>query len=308
MTEVSLVIPCFNEDESLPLFYDAVKKATNKISAEFEYWFVDDGSTDQTLKVIKQFQQANPQVHYISFSRNFGKEAAMYAGLQATGGDYVVVMDADLQDPPQLLPEMFELLKNGEFDCVATQRVDRHGETKIKSFFSNLFYRVLNFISKTKLQPGVRDYRMMTRQMVNAVISLSEYNRFSKGLFSWVGFKTKYLTFHNVKRVAGESHWSIIQLYKYAMDGIVDFSETPLSIATWLGFVSALFSFVGLIVVILRHFINPNASAFGWSSLVCIVLLLSGIQLWFTGILGKYIGRIYLQSKHRPLYIVKEKK
>lgn len=307
MTKLSIVVPCFNEEDSLPLFFHAVKHTVSKMPVNVEYLFIDDGSSDKTLAVIKKLQHLQRGVHYISFSRNFGKEAAMYAGLKEASGDYVVVMDADLQDPPELLPKMLKLIKAGYYDCIGARRLDRTGEGKIKSFFSHLFYSFINRLSDIQIVPDARDFRMMSRKMVDAVLQLTEYNRFSKGIFSWVGFNTKYLAYNNRKRIAGKGHWSFFQLLKYAADGIIDFSDAPLSMAIWLGVLSAILSFVGLIIVIIRHFIEPNVSAFGWSSLVCIVLFFSGIQLSFTGILGKYIGKIYLQSKHRPIFIVKEK-
>ena len=233
MSKLSIVVPCYNEEESIPLFYPAVEKVVRQMNdLQIEYWFVNDGSSDNSLVEMRKLHEQNPErVHYVSFSRNFGKEAGLYAGLQAATGDYVVVMDVDLQDPPEFLPQMYELLQTGEYDCIGTRRVDRTGEAKFKSFLSDQFYHVINRISQTNIVPGARDYRMMTRQMVNAVLSLKEYNRFSKGIFSWVGFKTKYLDYHNVERVAGETDWSTWKLFKYAMDGITDFSQAPLSIA-----------------------------------------------------------------------------
>ena len=258
---------------------------------------------------MRKLHQADPErVHYVSFSRNFGKEAGLYAGLQAATGDYVVVMDADLQDPPEYLPIMYKDIASGEYDCVGMRRTDRKGEAKFKSFLSDQFYNVINKISDTKIVSGARDYRMMTRQMVDAVLSLTEYNRFSKGIFNWVGFKTKYLPYKNVERVAGTTDWSTWKLFKYAFDGITDFSEAPLAIATWFGVLSAFIAIIGLIVVIVRRFIVPGSSVNGWASLVCIMLLLGGIQLLCLGIVGRYIGRIYMQTKKRPIYIVKEKK
>lgn len=307
MKTLSIVVPCLNEEQALPLFYKDVRKVCQTISGDYEFWFVDDGSTDGTLQLIKKFRSKDKSVHYISFSRNFGKEAAMYAGLQATTGEYVAVMDADLQDPPSLLSKMYQLIQQGQYDCVCAKRLNRSGEKKFKSFFSHVFYNIMNMVSDVKLVSNVRDFRMMTRQMVNAVLSLSEYQRFSKGIFSWVGFQTKYIGYYNIPRIAGSTSWSFTQLARYAVDGLMDFSEVPLSIAIWLGFFSAILAFLGLVIVVVRHFIIPTASAFGWSSLVCIVLFLSGVQLWFTGILGKYIGKIYIQGKHRPIYIVKEK-
>ena len=309
MDKLSIVVPCFNEEEAIPLFFPAVEKVVNQINDLLvEYWFVNDGSEDDTLSQLRRLHNKYPErVHYVSFSRNFGKEAALYAGLNATSGDFVVVMDVDLQDPPEFLPKMYDSIKTGEYDCIGTRRVDRKGEAKIKSFLSNQFYHVINKISQTNIVPGARDYRMMTRQMVNAVLSLKEYDRFSKGIFSWVGFKTKYLDYHNVERVAGETDWSTWKLFKYAMDGIADFSQAPLSLAVWLGTGSFIISLIGIILVIIRRIVEPNSSVFGWASLVCLILLIGGLQLLCIGIVGKYVGRVYMQSKHRPIYIIKEK-
>ena len=309
MPKLSIVVPCYNEQESIPLFYPAVEKVVRKMPVEIEYWFINDGSADQSLAEMRKLHQADPErVHYVSFSRNFGKEAGLYAGLQAATGDYVVVMDADLQDPPEYLPIMYKEIASGEYDCVGMRRTDRKGEAKFKSFLSDQFYNVINKISDTKIVSGARDYRMMTRQMVDAVLSLTEYNRFSKGIFNWVGFKTKYLPYKNVERVAGTTDWSTWKLFKYAFDGITDFSEAPLAIATWFGGLSAFVAIIGLIVVIIRHFVVPGSSVKGWASLVCIMLLLGGIQLLCLGIVGRYVGRIYMQTKKRPIYIIKEKK
>lgn len=310
MDKLSIVVPCYNEQESIPLFYPAVEKVVSTIkSLQIEYWFVNDGSIDNTLVELRDLHNRDPKrVHYVSFSRNFGKESALYAGLQAATGDYVAVMDVDLQDPPEFLPKMYSLLTHDNFDCIGTRRVDRKGEGQIKSFFSNQFYKVINKMSKTNIVPGARDYRMMTRQMVNAVLSLTEYDRFSKGIFSWVGFKTKYLDYHNVERVAGKTDWSTWKLFKYAMNGIADFSQAPLSLAVWLGTFSFVLSILGIIFVIIRRIVEPSSSVFGWASLVCLILLLGGLQLLCIGIVGKYVGRTYMQVKHRPIYIIKEKK
>lgn len=309
MKKLSIVVPCYNEATAIPLFYPTVEKVVRQIPAlAIEYWFVDDGSADATLAAMRKLQAAAPdRVHYLAFSRNFGKEAALYAGLQAATGDYVVVMDADLQDPPDFLPRMYELLQSGDYDCIGTRRTDRTGEGKIKSFLSNQFYHVINRISQTNIVPGARDYRMMTRQMVDAVLSMTEYDRFSKGIFAWVGFKTKYLDYHNVARVAGSSDWDVWKLFKYAMSGIADFSQAPLSLAVWLGSGSFVLALIGIVFVIVRKLMEPASSAFGWASMVCLILLIGGLQLLCIGILGKYIGRIYMQVKHRPLFIVKEK-
>ncbi|MQB91710.1 glycosyltransferase family 2 protein [Limosilactobacillus reuteri] len=309
MPKLSIVVPCYNEEEAIPLFYPAVEKVVKQMPVETEYWFVNDGSSDDTLAELRKLHAQDPeQVHYVSFSRNFGKEAGLYAGLQAATGDYIVVMDADLQDPPEYLPEMYKDISTGEYDCVGMRRTDRKGEAKFKSFLSNQFYNVINKISDTKIVSGARDYRMMTRQIVDAVLSLTEYNRFSKGIFNWVGFKTKYLPYKNVERVAGTTDWSTWKLFKYAIDGITDFSEAPLAIATWAGGLTAFISIIGMIIVVIRKILEPSSSAFGWASMVCIILFLGGIQLLCLGIVGRYIGRIYMQTKKRPIYIIKEKK
>ena len=309
MPKLSIVVPCYNEEETIPLFYPAVEKVVKQMPVDTEYWFVNDGSNDGTLAELRKLHEQDPErVHYVSFSRNFGKEAGLYAGLQAATGDYVVVMDADLQYPPEYLPEMYHDISTGEYDCVGMRRTDRKGEAKFKSFLSDQFYNVINKISDTKIVSGARDYRMMTRQMVDAVLSLTEYNRFSKGIFNWVGFKTKYLPYKNVERVAGTTDWSTWKLFKYAIDGITDFSEAPLAIATWAGGLTAFISIIGMIIVVIRKILEPSSSAFGWASMVCIILFLGGIQLLCLGIVGRYIGRIYMQTKKRPIYIIKEKK
>lgn len=307
MKKLSIVVPCYNEQEAIPLFYPVVKKVLAKLPVESEYWFIDDGSSDNTLTELKNLHAQNETVHYLSFSRNFGKEAAIYAGLQSASGDYVALMDADLQDPPAFLSKMYEILQTGEYDAVGCRRLDRKGESKFRSFLSNKFYDVINRISKTEIVPGVRDYRMMTRQMVDAVLSMPEYSRFSKGIFSWVGFKTKYLEYHNVERVAGETDWTTKKLFKYALSGIADFSQAPLNLAVWIGMTSFILSLIGIIFVIVRKIVDPSSSVFGWTSLVSVILLIGGLQLLCIGIIGRYIGKIYLQVKNRPIYIVKEK-
>ena len=307
--KISIIVPCFNEEESIPLFFSAVKKVTDEMDAKFEFWFVDDGSEDNSLSEVKELYKKDPkEVHYLSFSRNFGKEAALYAGLQAASGDYVAVMDVDLQDPPDFLPRMYKILKTENYDAVGCRRIDRTGESKFRSFLSDRFYDAINKVSKTEIVSGARDYRMMTRQMVNAVLSMKEYSRFSKGIFSWVGFKTKYLEYHNIERVAGESDWNTWKLFKYAMNGIADFSQVPLSLAVWIGLVSFILAMIGILFVIIRRIVDPSSSVFGWASLVSIILLVGGLQLLCIGIIGRYIGKIYMQVKERPIYIVKEKK
>lgn len=309
MDKLSIIVPCYNEEESIPLFYSAVSKVLTEIpNVVPEYWFINDGSDDDSLKEIKNLSESDKNVHYVSFSRNFGKEAAIYAGLQNSTGNYVVVMDVDLQDPPSFLPKMYKLIKSGKYDAVGCRRVDRTGESKFKSFLSDKFYSVINKISKTQIVAGVRDYRMMTRQMVNAVLSMKEYSRFSKGIFSWVGFRTKYLEYHNVERVAGKSDWTTRKLFKYAMSGIADFSQAPLNIAVWVGFFSFALSLIGIFFIIIRKIIVPTSSVFGWASIVSVILLIGGLQLLCMGIIGRYIGKIYLQVKERPIYIIKEKK
>ncbi|WP_057895328.1 glycosyltransferase family 2 protein [Liquorilactobacillus oeni] len=308
-SKLSIIVPCYNEEEAIPLFYPEVEKAKEKMpEVEFEYWFVNDGSTDNTLLELKKLNKKDPQhVHFVSFSRNFGKEAGLFCGLQRATGNYIVVMDVDLQDPPDFLPKMHQLLAEGNYDCIGTKRADRAGEPPIRSFFARLFYKLINRISDTTIVDGARDYRMMTRQMVNAILSVKEYNRFSKGIFSWVGFKTKYLEYSNKERSAGTTSWNFWNLLQYSIDGIVAFSDVPLNIAAFTG----LFSFIGaglaIIWIITRAVIFGDPTS-GWPSLVCIILFVSGIQLFCLGIVGKYIGKIFLEVKHRPLYIVKEEK
>lgn len=306
---LSIIVPCYCEEESIPLFYEAVEKVAPKLKdIDLEYWFIDDGSKDNTLKELRALQAKDPDhVHYASFSRNFGKEAGLYCGLQQATGDYVAVMDVDLQDPPELLPKMLSYIESGDYDCVGTRRVNRKGEPPIRSFFAHMFYKLINKISDTEIVDGARDYRLMTRQMVDAILSMSEYNRFSKGIFSWVGFRTKYLEYTNQERVAGKTSWNFWSLLKYSIDGIVSFSQTPLDIASYVGLFSSICSVFGIIFVIIRKLLY-GGSAFGWASLVCIFLFIGGIQLLCLGIVGKYIGKIFMEVKKRPVYILKEKK
>lgn len=272
---------------------------------EFEFLFVNDGSKDNTLDSLKTLAKNDKRVRYVSFSRNFGKEAAMYAGLQYSKGDYVTLMDADLQDPPSLLPEMYNLIVNENYDCVGTRRVTRKGEPPIRSFFARMFYKIINKMSKIEMVDGARDYRLMTRQVVDSIISLGEYNRYSKGLFSFVGFETKWIEFENVERVAGETKWSFWKLFIYALEGIVAFSTAPLSIAAILGFLFCFVSFVAILVIIIKTLVVGDSVA-GWPSMVCIMFFLSGIQLFSVGIIGQYLSKTYLEIKKRPIYIVKE--
>lgn len=312
MNKLSIIVPCFNEEASIKLFYDTVEEVFVDIQKKWEfvpeYWFIDDGSSDKTLDQLRKLQNMDPEhVHYVSFSRNFGKEAALYAGLQYSTGDLVTVIDVDLQDPPELLSEMIKGVKIEGYDIVGCRREDRKGEPVIRSFFSNLFYKLINAISHTQFVPGVRDYRLMTRQVVNAILSVTENNRFSKGIFSWVGFKTKYLTYKNRDRARGKTSWSFWQLFNYSIEGIINFSEVPLSIATFTGILSCIIAIFGLCFIVIKTLIHGNPVA-GWPSLVCIMLLIGGVQLFCLGIVGKYVGKIYLESKNRPIYIIKEEK
>lgn len=303
---LSVIVPCFNEEKSLPYFFKEMKKIEGNLPLEVEYILIDDGSADQTLRLLKQQSQERPQkIHYFSFSRNFGKEAAIYAGLQNAKGDYVTLMDADLQDPPQLLVKMYDLLIDHNLDCVATRRKNRDGEPKIRSLFARLFYRLMNKIGDTELVPGVRDFRLMTRKMVDAVLQITEYNRFSKGIFSWVGFNTEYIAYENVERIAGKTSWSFWQLLKYSIDGIVNFSDLPLNIASFVGAFSCLGSGIALIFIVVRALLFGDPTS-GWPSMVSIFLFVGGLQLLCLGIIGKYIGKIFLETKKRPHYLVKE--
>jgi len=307
LKKISIIVPCYNEEESIPLFLERMLEVAATMPAvTFELIFVDDGSKDGTLGVLRALPEKYPQVKYLSFSRNFGKEAALLAGLEASTGDFVAVIDADLQHPPELLPDMYKGIVEEGFDCVATRRVNRAGEPKIRSFFSKRFYRLINRISETEMVDGATDYRLMTRQMVDAIISLKEYNRFSKGLFSWVGFSTKWIPFENVPRIAGETKWSFWQLFMYSLDGIVGFSVKPLAISSFMGILFFLFAILGSIFIVVRWLIFGDPVQ-GWASTICIILFVSGTQLFCTGILGQYIAKTYLETKGRPIYIIKEK-
>lgn len=304
--KISLVIPCYNEEAALPLFYEELLKIVRTMNEiEFEFVFVDDGSRDHTLDILKDMSQIDSKVIYISFSRNFGKEAAMYAGFCNSTGDYVAVMDADMQDPPSLLPEMYELVSSGEYDSVNTRRVSREGEPPLRSFFARLFYKIINRISDADVVDGARDFRLMSRKMVDAIINMEEYNRFSKGIFGWIGFKTKWLPYVNVERVAGETKWSFWKLFKYSISGIVNFSEVPLMISSVCGGVSCLIAFLSMIIIVIRKLLFGDPVA-GWASLVTIILFLGGIQLLCIGIMGQYLARTYLEVKKRPKYIIRE--
>lgn len=303
---ISIIIPCYNEQESIPLFYNEINKVMDIMTdTNFELLFIDDGSKDKTLVEAKKLTSQDGRVHYISFSRNFGKEAAIYAGFQYASGDYVVMMDADLQDPPSLLPKMYEILKEGGCDSVATRRISRKGEPPIRSFFARLFYKIMNKISETDLVDGARDYRLMNRKFVNAILQLGEYNRFSKGLFGWVGYKTKWLEYENVERIAGETKWSFWKLFKYSIEGIVGFSTAPLTISAFVGIISCIFAFAFMILIIIRKLCFGDPVA-GWASTATIILFLGGVQLLSIGVLGQYLAKTYLEVKKRPIYIVDE--
>ncbi|HIH7940331.1 TPA: glycosyltransferase family 2 protein [Streptococcus suis] len=304
---ISVIVPCFNEEEAIPYFYDAMEKVRKEMGEQFEYIFVNDGSKDRTLTVLRQLSGQDRAVRYLSFSRNFGKESALYAGLQAAQGELVTVMDVDLQDPPEMLMEMKAMLDgNPDLDCVGTRRVSRDGEPPIRSFFAKLFYKLMNKISQVEVVDGARDFRLMRRHMVDAILSVSEYNRFSKGIFAWVGFETEYLPYENVERVAGETSWSFWKLLSYSIEGIINFSDTPLNIASYTGFFTFLLSLVLMVFVVFKTLVFGDPTI-GWPSTICIILFLGGLQLMTIGILGKYLAKVFLETKKRPIYIVKEK-
>ena len=306
MKKITVIVPCFNEQDALPIYYKEMCRVMHKMPAvEIEMLFVDDGSTDKTLSVMKDLNSLDEKCKYLSFSRNFGKEAAIYAGLKNATGDYVAIMDVDLQDPPELLPQMYQILKEGEYDNVATKRSTRKGEPVIRSFLSETFYKCINKISKTEIVSGARDYRLMNRRMVNAVLEMSEYNRFSKGIFEWVGCRTKWLEFENVARSAGETKWSMRKLFTYSLEGIMGFSVAPLSFASVIGLLFCVLSFLMVIVIVVRTLVWGDPVA-GWPSLVCIVFMVGGVQLLCTGIVGQYLAKTYLETKHRPIYILKD--
>nr|WP_286357102.1 glycosyltransferase family 2 protein [Faecalibaculum rodentium] len=302
---ISVIVPCYNEEEALSYFYEEIVKTAKHMDVfKFEFLFVDDGSKDDTLKLLRDLSEKDIRVKYVSFSRNFGKEAAIYAGLQNSSGDYCVLMDADLQDPPALLPEMMEAIRDEGYDSAATRRVTRKGEPPIRSFFARMFYRIINRISDADIVDGARDYRLMTRQMVDTILDMKEYNRFSKGIFGWIGFNTKWIEFENIERVAGETKWSFWKLFKYSLEGITAFSVLPLQIASVFGVLFSLTAFIMIIVIILRTILFGDPVS-GWPSMVCIVMLIGGVQLLSIGILGQYVSKTYLETKHRPIYICK---
>lgn len=309
MKRLSVIVPCYNEESALPYFREEIRQVADRLAASaplsVEFLFINDGSKDGTLDLLRQYAREDERVRYISFSRNFGKEAAMYAGLKNAVGDYVAVMDADMQDPPALLPEMYELLQSGEYDCVATRRVDRKGEPPIRSFFARTFYRLINKISDADIVDGARDFRLMTRQMVDAILSMGEYNRFSKGIFGWVGFRTKWLPYENVERVAGETKWSFWKLFLYSIQGIVAFSTAPLAIASVAGILLCFLALLLVLYIIIKTIAFGDPVG-GWPSLACMILFMGGLQLFCTGILGQYLAKTYLETKKRPIYITAE--
>ncbi len=300
---ISIIVPCYNEEESLPIFLEEISNVFSKLPYDYELLFIDDGSTDNTKKELICFAETNSHIKFICFSRNFGKEAAMYAGFCNSKGDYVAVMDADLQDPPSLLPEMIRILETEEYDNVATRRISREGEPVIRSFFARQFYKVINKISDVDIVDGARDFRLMKKEMIDVIKTLEERNRFSKGIFGWMGFRTYWLEFKNEERIAGETKWNFWKLFKYAIDGIISFSQIPLSVAAWFGIIMTGLSVFFLIVVIVRKLIFGDPVA-GWASLVCIILFISGIQLFCIGIIGQYIAKTYVEVKKRPHYII----
>ena len=302
---LSLIVPCYNEQEALPFFYKETVDVLREMDCEYELLFINDGSTDGTLDLIRQYAAADPHVIYLSFSRNFGKEAAMYAGFCSARGDYVAVMDADLQDPPSLLPEMLRELESGEYDSVATRRVSRQGEPPVRSWFARRFYSLINRISDADVVDGARDFRLMRREMVDAIVAMGEYNRFSKGIFGWVGFRTKWLPYENRERVAGDTKWSFWKLFKYAVDGIINFSQAPLTAMFVLGMIMTLLAVVLLVFIIVRRLVFGDPVA-GWASTICVIIFIGGVQTCFLGLMGQYIAKTYMETKRRPHYIVAE--
>lgn len=304
--KLTMVVPAYNEEEALPIFYEEAQRVEEEISGvEIEYLFIDDGSSDKTLEVLRSLHKKDARVRYVSFSRNFGKEAAIYAGLQNATGDYVAILDADLQDPPSLLPEMLQAMEEEGYDCVGSRRVTRKGEPPIRSFFARMFYRIMNKISSADIVDGARDFQLMNRKVVNAILSMGEYNRFSKGIFGWVGFRKKWLEYENIERSAGETKWSFWKLFLYALDGIVAFSTAPLVMASVMGMVFCLVAFVAIIFIIIRTVLFGDPTS-GWPSMVCIIMFIAGVQLLCMGILGQYMAKTYLETKKRPLYLVEE--
>ena len=303
---ISLIIPCYNEEQVLPILKDALTKVMDEMTDyDFELLFINDGSKDQTLNILKSFHKEDSRMNYLSFSRNFGKEAAIYAGLQNAAGQYVALMDADMQDPPSLLPEMMSYLQTEEYDCVATRRSDRKGEPPIRSFFARCFYKLINKMSDADIVDGARDFRLMKRPMVDAILSMTEYNRFSKGIFGWVGFHTKWIAYENVERAAGTTKWSFWKLFLYSLEGIIGFSTAPLALASFFGMFMCIVAFIFIVFIIIKTLIFGDPTS-GWPSMICIITLIGGIQLFCMGIIGQYLAKTYLESKNRPIYILAE--
>ncbi len=310
MKMISVVVPCYNEQEVLPLFYNEINKVIAQMQSEyddleFELLFINDGSKDNTLKMLRELSASDNRVRYISFSRNFGKEAGMFAGMENSKGDYVVVMDADLQHPPKFIPQMYKYVSEEGFDCATTRRVSRKGESKIRSWFAMKFYKIMNKISQTEIVDGAQDFRFMTRKMVDAVLSMKEYNRFSKGIFSWVGFNVKYIEYENVERAAGTTAWSFWKLFLYSLEGIFAFSTAPLALASLLGVLSCLIAFIWIIAIIIKTIVFGE-SVQGFPTIMCAIFFVGGLQLFCTGILGQYLSKTYLETKRRPIYIISE--
>lgn len=301
--KVSIIVPCFNEEEAIPIFYEAITDVMKNLENPYQVLFINDGSSDRTALEIMELSERDPHIDYINFSRNFGKEAAMLAGFQNADGDYVTIMDVDLQDPPELLPEMIEILDSGEYDSVATRRTDRSGEPPVRSFFSRKFYDLINRISDTDIKSGARDYRLMKRMVVDAICSMPEKNRFSKGIFGWIGYRTCWIDFENTPRSAGETKWSFWKLFKYAIDGIEDFSSMPLYISSWFGIAMTAVSVILLIFLVIRKIFFGDPVA-GWASTICVIVFIGGIQLFCLGVMGQYLAKIYTESKQRPSYLV----
>lgn len=307
--KLTVVIPVYNEQETIPIIYKELLKIKDQMkeNVELSCLYVDDGSRDASLEKVKELCADDDSVHYVSFSRNFGKEAAIFAGLQKADGDYVVIMDADMQDPPSLLPEMYRIIQEEHVDCVGTRRVTRAGEPPIRSFFARRFYHLINRLSKTEVVDGARDFQMMNRKVVDAILAMGEYNRFSKGIFGWIGFRKKWLEYENIERVAGETKWSFWKLFLYALDGITAFSTAPLILASVIGIVFCLVAFILIIVIIIKTLVFGDPTS-GWPSLVCLIMMVSGVQLFCIGILGQYLAKTYLETKKRPIYLVEEEK
>lgn len=306
MSKISVIVPCYNEEKAIPIFYRELMNVLCTLNHDYEILFVNDGSKDRTLDELKVLAEKDGNVKYLSFSRNFGKEAAMLAGMRHSAGDLIAIMDADLQDPPALIPQMIEVIEKEHYDSVATRRVSRKGEPPLRSLFAKMFYKIINKLSDADIVDGARDYRMMTRQMVNSILEINEYHRFSKGIFGWVGYNTKWLEYENIERVAGQTKWSFWKLFKYAVEGIVAFSTVPLRIASLFGIFFSIVAFVMLIFVVVRRLLYGDPVA-GWASQVCIILFTGGLQMIFLGIIGEYLSRTYMEVKARPQYFIKEK-